>query len=218
MWWSRFSRPVASAAAALQSRHYGLSTCGERANDIFYRLLKERIVFINGSISEDTASIVVAQLLFLDSENPSKPLHLYINTPHYPKSIVTEGLAIYDAIQYIRSPVTTLCVGQAASMGSLLLAAGDPGERRALPNACVRFHDPTAEDLYATVTDMAMRDRIDAIYCKHTRQSVGKIHRTIDRMSPEKAKELGLIDEIIMHRPINSGVDVPPIRGGRQEA
>lgn len=241
MWWRRLSRPVASAAAAVaasQSRHYGLipmviehTSRGERAYDIFSRLLKERIVCINGPISDDTASVVVAQLLFLESENPSKPVHLYINSPG---GVVTAGLAIYDTIQYIRSPVTTLCIGQAASMGSLLLAAGAPGERRALPNARVMIHQPSggttgqAADVIIHAKEiLKVRDRLNAIYAKHTHQPIDRIEQSMDRdmfMSPEEAKEFGLIDEVIEHRPMSlvtdavgsggGGVDVPPGRGG----
>ncbi|XP_010906746.1 uncharacterized protein [Elaeis guineensis] len=210
-----------SAAALGPSRSYGLipmviehTSRGERAYDIFSRLLKERIVCIHGPISDDTASVVVAQLLFLESENPSKPVHLYINSPG---GVVTAGLAIYDTIQYIRSPVTTLCIGQAASMGSLLLAAGAPGERRALPNARVMIHQPSG-GASGQATDIAIhakeilkvRERLNAIYSKHTGQPIQRIEQCMERdmfMSPEEAKEFGLVDEVIEHRPISLVTD-----------
>ncbi|PKA47465.1 ATP-dependent Clp protease proteolytic subunit 2, mitochondrial [Apostasia shenzhenica] len=230
MWRSCFSRaavfaatrilPSSSSSSAVcwsSSRFYGLipmviehTSRGERAYDIFSRLLKERIVCINGAISDDIASVVVAQLLFLESENPSKPVHLYINSPG---GVITSGLAIYDTIQYIRSPVTTLCIGQAASMGSLLLAAGAPGERRALPNSRIMVHQPSASGIGGQARDIAihakeiikMHERLKTIYNKHTGQSLEKIEKSLDRdtfMSPEEAKEFGLIDEVIEHRPI----------------
>ncbi|PQQ14295.1 ATP-dependent Clp protease proteolytic subunit 2 mitochondrial [Prunus yedoensis var. nudiflora] len=152
------------------------SSRGERAYDIFSRLLKERIVCINGPINDDTAHVVVAQLLFLESENPSKPINMYLNSPG---GHVTAGLAIYDTMQYIRSPINTICLGQAASMASLLLAAGAKGERRSLPNATVMIHQPSG-------------------------QSVEIIQKNMDRdyfMTPEEAKEFGIIDEVMDERP-----------------
>lgn len=188
---------------------------GERAYDIFSRLLKERIVCINGVISDDTASVVVAQLLFLESENPSKPISIYINSPG---GVVTAGLAIYDTMQYIRSPVTTLCIGQAASMGSLLLTAGAAGERRALPNARVMIHQPSG-GASGQATDIAIhakeilkvRERLNTIYVKHTGQKIEMIEKSMERdmfMSPDEAKGFGLIDEVIEHRPISLVTDV----------
>ncbi|XP_066318896.1 uncharacterized protein [Miscanthus floridulus] len=216
-------------------REYGLvpmvietTSRGERAYDIFSRLLKERIVCIHGPIADDTASLVVAQLLFLESENPLKPVHLYINSPG---GVVTAGLAIYDTMQYIRCPVTTLCIGQAASMGSLLLAAGAPGERRALPNARVMIHQPSG-GAQGQATDIAiqakeilkMRDRLNKIYQKHTRQNIDKIEQCMERdlfMDPEEARDWGLIDEVIESRPaslmpdgIGGGLDVPSLGVG----
>ncbi|CAL4886541.1 unnamed protein product [Urochloa decumbens] len=215
-------------------REYGLvpmvietTSRGERAYDIFSRLLKERIVCIHGPIADDTASLVVAQLLFLESENPLKPVHLYINSPG---GVVTAGLAIYDTMQYIRCPVTTLCIGQAASMGSLLLAAGAPGERRALPNARVMIHQPSG-GAQGQATDIAiqakeilkMRDRLNKIYQKHTRQPIDKIEQCMERdlfMDPEEARDWGLIDEVIENRPASltdgiggGGLDVPSLGG-----
>ncbi|EFJ08350.1 hypothetical protein SELMODRAFT_131898 [Selaginella moellendorffii] len=198
-----------------QRRLYGLipmviehTARGERAYDIFSRLLKERIVCIHGPIADDTASLVVAQLLYLESENPLKPIHLYINSPG---GVVTAGLAIYDTMQYIRSPVSTLCVGQAASMGSLLLAAGEPGQRRSLPNARVMVHQPSggasgqASDIAIQAREILdMRSRLNKLYAKHTGSSIEKIDQSMERdhfMSPEEAKEFGLIDEVIVQRP-----------------
>ncbi|CAM6047495.1 unnamed protein product [Sphagnum compactum] len=196
-------------------RAYGLvpmvieqTSRGERAYDIFSRLLKERIVCIHGPISDDTASLVVAQLLYLESENPDKPIHLYINSPG---GVVTAGLAIYDTMQYIRSPVSTLCVGQAASMGSLLLAAGAPGERRSLPNARVMIHQPSggasgqASDIAIQAREILdMRARLNRLYVKHTGHTYEKIESSMERdhfMSPEEAKSFGLVDEVIERRP-----------------
>lgn len=187
---------------------------GERAYDIFSRLLKERIICINGPIADDTASVVVAQLLFLESENPQKPINMYINSPG---GVVTAGLAIYDTMQYIKSPVTTLCIGQAASMGSLLLAAGSHGERRALPNARVMIHQPSggasgqASDIAIHAKEiLKTRERLNGLYAKHTKQKIEKIEPFMDRdtfMSPDEAKEFGLIDEVIEHRPISLVTD-----------
>ncbi|XP_051193653.1 uncharacterized protein [Lolium perenne] len=199
---------------------------GERAYDIFSRLLKERIVCIHGPIADDTASLVVAQLLFLESENPLKPISLYINSPG---GVVTAGLAIYDTMQYIRCPVNTICIGQAASMGSLLLAAGARGERRALPNARIMIHQPSG-GAQGQATDIAiqakeilkLRDRLNKIYAKHTGQKIDKIEDCVERdlfMDPQEALEWGLIDEVIENRPASlmpeglSAVD-PPHHGG----
>ncbi|KAJ1280087.1 hypothetical protein BS78_04G204900 [Paspalum vaginatum] len=230
------SSPYQQPEGLSPHREYGLvpmvietTSRGERAYDIFSRLLKERIVCIHGPIADDTASLVVAQLLFLESENPLKPVHLYINSPG---GVVTAGLAIYDTMQYIRCPVTTLCIGQAASMGSLLLAAGAPGERRALPNARVMIHQPSG-GAQGQATDIAiqakeilkMRDRLNKIYQKHTRQPIDKIEQCMERdlfMDPEEARDWGLIDEVIENRPASlmpdglggGGLDVPSLGGG----
>ncbi|KAF8407447.1 hypothetical protein HHK36_006580 [Tetracentron sinense] len=222
--WSRIAnrKPAFSAISKLSSmpsmstRSFGLipmviehTSRGERAYDIFSRLLKERIVCINGAVSDEMASVVVAQLLFLESENPSKPINVYINSPG---GVVTAGLAIYDTMQYIRSPVSTLCIGQAASMGSLLLTAGSKGERRALPNARVMIHQPSggmhgpAADMEIQFKEIAnLRDKLNLLYTKHTGQKIERIKQCMDRdmfMSPEEAKEFGLIDEVIEHRPM----------------
>lgn len=206
---------------ATMKRSYGLipmviehTSRGERAYDIFSRLLKERIICINGAISDDTASVVVAQLLYLESENPSKPIHMYINSPG---GVVTSGLAIYDTMQYIKSPVSTLCIGQAASMGSLLLTAGAKGKRRALPNARVMIHQPSG-GASGQATDIAIqaeeilkcRKRLNSLYTKHTGQKLERIEQCMERdmfMSPEEAKEFGLIDEVIEHRPMELVTD-----------
>jgi ATP-dependent Clp protease, protease subunit len=217
-------------------REYGLvpmviehTSRGERAYDIFSRLLKERIVCIHGAINDDTASLVVAQLLFLESENPSKPVHLYINSPG---GVVTAGLAIYDTMQYIRSPVTTLCIGQAASMASLLLAAGARGERRALPNARVMIHQPSggasgqASDIAIHAKEiLKVRDRLNKIYAKHSGQTIDQIEKCMERdmfMDPEEAHDWGLIDEVIEHRPVSLvsdavGSDQPNQGGGGED-
>ncbi|KAI8560694.1 hypothetical protein RHMOL_Rhmol04G0276600 [Rhododendron molle] len=182
---------------------------GERAYDIFSRLLKDRIVCINGPIYDDTAHVVVAQLLFLESDNPSEPIYMYLNSPG---GSVTAGLAIYDTMQYIRSPVNTICMGQAASMGSLLLAAGAKGERRSLPNATIMIHQPSggysgqAKDMTIhTKQIIRVWDALNELYVKHTGQPIDIIQKNMDRdyfMTPEEAKEFGIIDEVINQRPM----------------
>ncbi len=180
---------------------------GERAFDIYSRLLKERIIFLSGPVNDVVSSLVVAQLLFLESEDPKKDIYFYINSPG---GIVTSGLAMYDTMQYIKPDVATLCIGQAASMGSLLLAAGAPGKRFSLPNSRIMIHQPSGGfrgkasdiEIHAQET-MALKKRLNEIYAKHTGQKVAAIEKAMDRdnfMSPEKAKEFGLIDEIIEKR------------------
>ena len=180
---------------------------GERAYDIYSRLLKERIVFIVGPVEDTVASLVTAQLLFLEADNPNKEVSLYINSPG---GIVTSGLAIYDTMRYIRPKVSTLCIGQAASMGSLLLAAGDPGMRYALPNARIMVHQPsggfqgqaTDIDIHAREI-LSMRARLNEIYAHHTGQELATIEDYMERdkfLSPEAAKEFGLIDEVVVNR------------------
>jgi len=181
---------------------------GERAYDIFSRLLKERIVFITGPIEDTMASLVVAQLLFLEAENPKKEIAMYINSPG---GVVTSGLAIYDSMQFIRPPVSTLCVGQAASMGSLLLAAGTRDMRSALPNARIMLHQPSggfqgqATDIMVHATEiLAVKKRLNEIYVKHTGQPLKKIEDALERdyfLTPEMAKEWGVIDRVIDKRP-----------------
>ena len=183
---------------------------GERAYDIFSRLLKERIVFITGPIGDEISTIVIAQLLFLEAENPDKSISVYINSPG---GMVTSGLAIYDTIQYIRPKISTMCVGQAASMGSLLLSSGAKGHRFSLPNARIMVHQPSggfqgqATDIEIHAKEILdLKDRLNNIYGKHTGQSVKKISEMLERdkfLSPIEAKELGLIDEIVENRVIS---------------
>ena len=182
---------------------------GERAYDIYSRLLKERIIFLVGPINDAVASLVCAQLLFLESENPNKDIAFYINSPG---GVVSSGLAIYDTMQYIRSDVATVCIGLAASMGSLLLTAGAKGKRVALPNARVMVHQPSggaqgqATDIEIQAREiLRMRAQLNEIYVKHTGQAIEVISAAVERdkfMSPMEAKEFGLIDEVMMSRPI----------------
>ena len=184
------------------------STKGERAYDIYSRLLKERIIFLVGPINDNVASLVTAQLLFLESENPKKEIYLYINTPG---GLVTAGLGIYDTMQYIKPEVSTLCIGQAASMGSFLLAAGANGKRFSLPNSRIMVHQPSA-GFQGQATDieihanevLSLKKRLNKIYSKHTGKSVDDIKKALERdnfMSPESAKEFGLIDLVVENRP-----------------
>ena len=180
---------------------------GERAFDIYSRLLKERIIFLSGQVNDQISSLVVAQLLFLESEDPKKDIYFYINSPG---GIVTSGLAMYDTMQYINSDVVTICIGQAASMGSLLLAAGAPGKRFCLPNSRIMIHQPsggyqgqaTDIEIHAQET-LALKKRLNEIYAKHTGQKIAVIEKAMERdnfMSPQKALEFGLIDEIMEKR------------------
>jgi ATP-dependent Clp protease protease subunit len=181
---------------------------GERAFDIYSRLLKERIVFLTGPVHDGVSSLICAQLLFLESENPNKDIAFYINSPG---GVVTSGLAIYDTMQYIRSPVSTVCIGQAASMGSLLLAAGAPGKRYCLPNSRVMVHQPSggaqgqATDIEIQAREiLAVRARLNQIYVKHTGQPLEKVEQTLERdrfMSAQEAKEFGLVDQVVESRP-----------------
>ena len=176
---------------------------GERAFDIFSRLLKERIIFLNGGVDDSMSALVCAQLLFLESEHPKKEIQMYINSPG---GLVTAGLAIYDTMQYIKSPVSTVCMGLAASMGSFLLAAGAKGNRIALPNARIMVHQPSggysgqASDIQRHAEDIVrMKRRLNEIYAKHTGQPVEMIEKTLDRdyfMTSEEAKEFGLVDHV----------------------
>ena len=176
--------------------------------DIFSRLLKERIIFVAGPIEDQMATIIVAQLLFLEAENPKKDIAMYINSPG---GVVTSGLSIYDTMQYIRPPVTTLVIGQAASMGSLLLAAGEPEMRFALPSARIMVHQPSG-GFQGQVSDIeihakevvSLKRRLNEIYVKHCGQDYDTVERSLDRdnfMTPETAKEWGLIDQIVTERP-----------------
>jgi ATP-dependent Clp protease protease subunit len=180
---------------------------GERSYDIYSRLLKERIIFLTGPVDDYVASLVTAQLLFLESENPKKEINLYINSPG---GIVTSGLAIYDTMQYVRPAISTLCIGQAASMGSLLLTAGEEGMRFALPHARVMLHQPSggaqgqATDIEIQAREiLALRERLNNIYVKHTGQTYETIEKSLDRdnfMNAERAKEFGLIDQVVSKR------------------
>ena len=183
------------------------SSRGERAYDIYSRLLKERIVFVVGPINDSVASLVTAQLLFLESEDPKKEISLYINSPG---GLVTAGLGIYDTMQYIKPDVSTLCIGQAASMGSFLLAAGTKGKRFSLPNSRIMVHQPSA-GYQGQATDieihakevLALKKRLNEIYSKHTNKSVSEINDALERdnfMTPESAKEFGLIDKVVAKR------------------
>ena len=181
---------------------------GERAYDIYSRLLKERIIFMVGPVNDAVASLICAQLLFLESENPNKDIAFYINSPG---GIVTSGLAIYDTMQYIRPPVSTLCIGQAASMGSLLLTAGTKSKRYTLPNSRIMIHQPSggfqgqATDIEIHAKEILQtRARLNEIYASHTGQTVKVIEEAMERdkfLSPEEAKAFGLIDEVVTSRP-----------------
>ena len=181
---------------------------GERAFDIYSRLLKERIIFLVGPVNDSVSSLVCAQLLFLESENPSTDISFYINSPG---GVVSSGLGIYDTMQYIRPDVSTVCLGQAASMGSLLLAAGAPGKRYSLPNARIMVHQPSggaqgqATDIEIQAREiLALRARLNQIYVKHTGQPLDVIEAAVERdkfLSPEEAKAFGLIDEVVISRP-----------------
>ena len=180
---------------------------GERAFDIYSRLLKERIVFVVGPINDHVASLVTAQLLFLESEDPKKDIFLYINSPG---GLVTSGLGIYDTMQYIKPDVSTLCIGQAASMGSFLLAAGAKGKRFSLPNSRIMVHQPSA-GYQGQATDieihanevLSLKKRLNEIYSKHTGKSIDEIKSALERdnfMTPDAAKEFGLVDKVVSKR------------------
>ncbi len=184
------------------------SNRGERAFDIYSRLLRERIIFLTGPVEDYSASLIVAQLLFLEAENPKKEISFYINSPG---GVVTSGLSIYDTMQFIRCPVSTLCVGQAASMGSLLLTAGEKGMRFALPNARIMVHQPSG-GYQGQVTDImihareseALKRRLNEIYVRHTNRSYEEIERALERdnfMTAEAAQEFGIIDQVLSKRP-----------------
>ena len=187
---------------------------GERSFDIYSRLLRERIIFLTGQVDDHVASVICAQLLFLESENPTKPISFYINSPG---GVVTSGLSIYDTMQYIRPDVSTVCLGQAASMGSLLLAAGAKGQRYSLPNARVMVHQPSggaqgqATDIEIQAREiLKLRQRLNEIYVTHTGQKIEAIEEALERdrfMSPEQALEFGLIDKVVNTRPEVDGDD-----------
>ena len=183
------------------------SNRGERAYDIYSRLLKERIIFLTGAVTDEVASVLIAQLLFLESENPKKDIFMYINSPG---GIVTSGLGVYDTMQYIKPNVSTLCVGQAASMGSLLLSAGASGMRFALPNSRIMLHQPSggfsgqATDIEIHAKEiLEIKERLNKIYEKHTKQKVEIIRKALERdyfMTASEAKKFGVIDEVINNR------------------
>jgi len=185
---------------------------GERAYDIYSRLLKERIIFVTGQVEDHMASLICAQLLFLESENPDKDIAMYINSPG---GVVTSGLSIYDTMQYIRPDVSTVCLGQACSMGSLLLAAGAAGKRYALPNSRIMVHQPSggaqgqATDIEIQAREiLALKRRLNEIYVHHTGQKLEEIEAALERdrfMQPEEAKSFGLIDQVVSSRPKGEG-------------
>lgn len=182
---------------------------GERAFDIYSRLLKERIIFLTGPVFDQVSSLICAQLLFLESENPTKDIAFYINSPG---GVVSAGLAMYDTMQYIRAPVSTVCIGQAASMGSLLLCAGAKGKRYALPNSRIMVHQPSggaqgqATDIEIQAREiLKLRQRLNEIYVKHTAQPIEAIEKKLDRdsyMSAEEARDFGLVDHVVEERPV----------------
>jgi ATP-dependent Clp protease protease subunit len=196
---------------------------GERSYDIYSRLLKERIIFMVGPVNDAVSSVISAQLLFLEAENPSKDISIYINSPG---GVVTSGLAIYDTMQYIRPEVSTVCIGQAASMGSLLLAAGAKGKRYCLPNSRIMIHQPSggaqgqATDIEIQAREiLALRARLNEIYAKHTGTALDVIAAAVERdkfMTPDEAKAFGLIDEVVSERPVPGDGD--DAKGGKKGA
>jgi len=187
------------------------SNRGERAYDIYSRLLKERIIFVTGPVEDYMASVIIAQLLFLEAENPKKEVSMYINSPG---GVVSSGLAIYDTMQYIKPEVSTLCIGQAASMGSLLLSAGSAGKRFSLPNARIMVHQPSggfqgqASDIERHAQEiLSLRSRLNDIYVKHTGQNLKTIEKALDRdtfMTSDDAMKFGLIDKVVENRELKS--------------
>ena len=200
------------------------SSRGERAFDIFSRLLRERIIFVTGEVEDHMASLIVAQLLFLESENPSKDISLYINSPG---GVVTAGLAIHDTMQYIRPRVSTVCIGQACSMGSFLLAAGEPGMRIALPQARIMIHQPSggargmASDIEIQAREiLRLRKRLNELYAKYTGKPLEEIEAAVDRdnwLDAKEAMEFGLVDKVFEARPDSDAVGVQSGTGGAPE-
>jgi len=203
------SDPVETYMSGLIPMVVETTNRGERSYDIYSRLLKERIVFLTGGVDDHVASVICAQLLFLESENPTKDISFYINSPG---GIVTSGLAIYDTMRYIRPEVSTVCIGQAASMGSFLLCAGAKGKRFALPNARVMIHQPSggaqgqASDIEIQAREiLSLRSRLNKIYADNTGQPLAVIEEAVERdrfMSPDEAKDFGIIDEVVSSRPV----------------
>ena len=189
---------------------------GERAFDIYSRLLKERIIFLTGPVYDHVSALICAQLLFLESENPAKDIAFYINSPG---GVVSAGLAIYDTMQYVRSPISTVCIGQAASMGSLLMCSGAPGKRYALPNARMMVHQPSggaqgqAADIAIQAREiLTLRHQLNEIYAKHTGQTLAAIEGKLERdtyMSASEARDFGLVDEVVENRPVPMDGDKP---------
>ncbi len=189
---------------------------GERAFDIYSRLLKERIIFLTGPVYDHVSALICAQLLFLESENPAKDIAFYINSPG---GVVSAGLAIYDTMQYVRSPISTVCIGQAASIGSLLMCSGAPGKRYALPNARMMVHQPSggaqgqAADIAIQAREiLTLRHQLNEIYAKHTGQTLAAIEGKLERdtyMSAAEARDFGLVDEVVENRPIPMDGDKP---------
>jgi ATP-dependent Clp protease protease subunit len=211
-----FASPLAHAGVGLRQTQAGLvpivieqSNRGERSFDIFSRLLRERIIFVTGGVEDGMASLICAQLLFLESENPKKDIYMYINSPG---GVITSGMAIYDTMQYIRPKVATVCVGQAASMGSFLLAAGEPGMRKALKHSRIMVHQPSggaqgqATDIEIQAREiLRIRGIMNDLYVKHTGKDLDVIEKAMERdkfMSSEEAKDFGLIDEVTEKRPL----------------
>jgi ATP-dependent Clp protease protease subunit len=201
-------KDIVETASALIPMVIEQTNRGERSYDIYSRMLKERIIFLVGGIDDSVASVVTAQLLFLESENPNKEISLYINSPG---GVVTSGLAIYDTMQYVKPKISTLCIGQAASMGSLLLAAGEKELRFALPNSRIMLHQPSggaqgqATDIEIHAREiLAIRERLNEIYAHHTGQDIETVRTSLERdkfLTAEAAKEFGLIDEVVAKRP-----------------
>jgi len=210
----RDSSPIDTYMNSLVPMVVETTNRGERAYDIYSRMLKERIIFLTGQVEDQVSSLICAQLLYLESENPNKDISFYINSPG---GVVTSGLAIYDTMQYIRPKVSTVCIGQAASMGSLLLAAGEPGMRYALPNARVMVHQPSggaqgqATDIEIQAREiLSLRGRLNEIYVKHTGKKLKEIEAAMERdkfLSPDEAKDFGLLDEVVSHRPATNDDD-----------
>jgi ATP-dependent Clp protease protease subunit len=209
------SDPVETYVSSLVPMVVETTNRGERAYDIFSRLLKERIIFLTGGVDDGVASLVCAQLLFLESENPTKDISFYINSPG---GIVTSGLAIYDTMRYIRPDISTVCIGQAASMGSFLLCAGAKGKRFSLPNARVMIHQPSggaqgqATDIEIQAKEiLSLRSRLNDIYAEHTGQPIKVIEEAVERdnfLSPNEAKAFGLIDEVVTSRPVTEDDEI----------
>ncbi len=189
------------------------SSRGEKSYDVFSRLLMDRIVFLGAPINDDVANIVIAQLLFLDADNPDRDIFLYINSPG---GVISSGMAIYDTMQFLRAPVNTICMGMAASMGSFLLSAGSSGKRRALPHSRMMLHQPsagyqgTAADIEIQAKEVIyLRDQLNQLFAEHTGKTAEQIEKDIDRdrfMSADEAKEYGLIDDVIVKMPKNGSV------------